>query len=202
MEKDQSFSHMVWDSTVIRPIHDEITPPRTDRGPHVVRYLHVGEIPGKYSIGIFVFPPHACIPLHDHPGMCVLSRVLYGDLHRTSMDLVPNSTSRSSWRSLLFPLSSPSKKCYQVTNVRDDHLQAPDITMLFPREGNVHEFVAGPHGAAVLDVLVPPYCGTDQRDCTFYITKEEQGGLSWIYPTEQPEDFHCLSGSYRDFGET
>jgi hypothetical protein len=31
-------------------------------------------------------------------------------------------------------------------------LSAPHVTCLYPNEGNCHAFVAGPHGAAVLDV--------------------------------------------------
>jgi len=53
----------------------------------IVRYLHIAEVPDEYTIGIFVFGPNERIPLHDHPEMCVLSRVLYGDLQRFSLDL-------------------------------------------------------------------------------------------------------------------
>ena len=49
-----------------------------------------------------------------------------------------------------------------------DHLQAPDVTALYPFEGQLHEFQAGPNGAAVLDVLLPPYDESHDRDCTFY----------------------------------
>ena len=49
-----------------------------------------------------------------------------------------------------------------------DRLQAPDCSVLYPFEGNLHEFVAGPHGAALLDVLLPPYDLDQNRDCTFY----------------------------------
>ena len=51
----------------------------------------MNEIPDQYSIGIFVFPPYARIPLHDHPGMCVLSRILYGDVRVVSLDLLRDS---------------------------------------------------------------------------------------------------------------
>jgi PCO_ADO len=75
--------------------------------------------------------------------------------------------------------------------------------MLYPYEGNVHEFVAGPHGAAVLDVLLPPYDGYE-RDCTFYTIEEDRSSgdprACWIVPTDQPEDFHCLSGKYGNLG--
>jgi len=179
-------------------------------------------------MGIFVFPPHTKIPLHDHPGMCVLSRVLYGDLQRLSLDLArdqsrpqqeddnPNNspwsnnkkgvieyTNSSSWlpfwafskgKTTTSTLPEGSKRAFKNCI---DHLKAPACTALYPYEGNLHEFVAGPHGAAVLDVLLPPY--NAERDCTFYEIKEFPKEC-WIIPTGQPEDFHCLSGQYRDLG--
>merc|ERR1712130_653910 len=97
--------------------------------------------------------------------MCVLSRVLYGDIQKLSLDLERKSNSRNWFSSLLStPLQQASKKT-------SENLKAPSVTMLFPFEGNLHEFVAGPFGAAVLDVLLPPY--EDHRECTFYELKEE-----------------------------
>lgn len=185
-------------------------------------------------MGIFVFPPYAKIPLHDHPGMCVLSRVLYGDLHRMSLDLPrekPDSPHKESsslhWPHWGNPWSS-SKKIKQndphrvVGSKRAflnevDYLQAPVVTCLYPFEGNLHEFVAGPNGAAVLDVMLPPYNGEEGRDCTFYEIQEtsedirsiltqaavdnhDPRKLCWIIPTGQPEDFHCISGKYKELG--
>lgn len=168
-------------------------------------------------MGVFVFPPFSKIPLHDHPGMCVLSRVLYGDLQRKSLDLEREQQNHqevkrsitSSWipwnrsgkrrRDSDVPIGS--KLAYRNSV---DNLQAPDCTILFPFEGNLHEFVAGPHGAAVLDILLPPYDHQHDRDCTFFEISEcspadkmnSSRDQVWITPTGQPEDFHCISGSY------
>jgi len=187
-----------------------------------VRYIHLSEVDDQYSMGVFVFPPNSKIPLHDHPGMCVLSRVLYGDLRRKSLDLArtkktvqednvnANGKSWLSWKKSRIgtkrqrhgsELPKGSKLAYRN---RIDHLAAPDCTILYPYEGNLHEFTAGPQGAAVLDVLLPPYDHKHHRDCTFYeikeCTREEQLDSNldpvWIIPTGQPEEFHCISGTY------
>jgi hypothetical protein len=288
----------------VRPIHEEITPATTVE---CVRYVHITEVPGQYSMGIFIFPPNAKIPLHNHPGMCVLSRVLYGDLRRLSLDLgredstmtthpastnstgaspmevddddddddtdhawtvnesepehsensqsnavKPKSTGSSSWlpswamrrgnkswrsdtssstvsstgvhhhaplssqREQLNSLPEGSKVAFKRET---DSLHSPDTTSLYPFEGNLHEFVAGPNGAAVLDILLPPYDVDHHRDCTFYeihavaqpppppsspgvattrAVSPNLGEPCLIVPTGQPEDFHCISGTYGD----
>lgn len=105
-----------------------------------------------------------------------------------------------------------------------DSLHAPDTTALYPFEGNLHEFIAGPSGAAVLDILLPPYDVDHHRDCTFYeihaivqppaapsqsspgvtvatrarAVSPSLGEPCFIVPTGQPEDFHCISGTYGD----
>ncbi|OEU15212.1 hypothetical protein FRACYDRAFT_261575 [Fragilariopsis cylindrus CCMP1102] len=241
----------------------------------VVRYLHIAEVPDQYTIGIFVFGPNECIPLHDHPEMCVLSRVLYGDLQRLSLDLDRGGEEKGKPLTTAVAAAAAEEKGVIIL----DFLQAPDVAALYPYEGNLHEFVAGPHGAAVLDVLLPPYDDEQKRDCTFYkiqdittaMIQQHQQHISsstttiptitkrwsWtqshfssstsssssfssnvihepnahhhpqsfssssstrnnnnnnnttstkepclIIPTGQPENFHCISGRYRDLGES
>lgn len=190
-------------SVFCQPIHDQVMPIKKRRG-SCVRYVHVSEVPDKYSVGIFIFPPHARIPLHDHPGMCVLSRVLYGDLERISLDLMrEKQDAASSWRQLWSRKKQLPQGSRQAYLNEREHLEAPDVAVLYPYEGNLHEFIAGPNGAAVLDVLLPPYDEDHKRECTFYHICHEHiiKGPCWIVPTGQPEDFHCLSGRYRDLGD-
>lgn len=252
----------------VTPIHDRIIPYRRNHHhDNTVRYLHCREVADKYSVGIFVFPPGASIPLHDHPSMVVVSRVLYGELKVKSYSVVStatvhdgdcdgqmmdmdeeeeeddeakrrndgtNSDSPSRFRSSInrikdfvsrAVLSSSHHHDYHAATTQKLQVQenksplgvqfssaeaedgessiipilsAPNVTALYPEEGNCHSFVAGPNGAAVLDVLLPPYAEDDSRDCTFYEAVENEHGYC-LTPIDQPSDFNCLSGEYGRF---
>ena len=228
-------------------IHDRIVPHhRNHRKENIVRYLHAKEVADKYTVGLFVFPAGASIPLHDHPSMVVISRVLYGELnvksysivssvHKNDTEKIEEETSSTEYESSPSRLRSSfyrikdfvsrtvlsssydnydeTQQKLQVTEntsplgvqftsdgdgKKSACIKAPNVTALYPDEGNCHSFVAGPNGAAVLDVLIPPYDEDDHRDCTFYEAIENEHGYCLI-PIEQPNDFECLSGSYGRF---
>lgn len=254
----------------MKTIHGNIVPPHEG-----IRYLHIHEKPGHYSIGIFVFPPHGVIPLHNHPGMTVLSRLLYGDLKVKTYDIITDydhfdgdSNQKSKWLpnfvSRVLSSRKTSSHSPQLSDTLDNHhhthhhhhsnfhssgstnnnnnnnntnipkdaihayendmnhVTSPQILEFYPQQGNLHEFTAGRHGAAVLDVLVPPYDVNDDRDCTFYsedldldvpqshnhdnhihnahVEYDDERRRLWLVPIEQPEWFHCISGQYGDIG--
>ncbi|ONK65061.1 uncharacterized protein A4U43_C07F33200 [Asparagus officinalis] len=113
----------------------------------------------NFSMCMFFLPPTAVIPLHNHPGMTVFSKLLLGTMHITSYDFVDPSISDE---------ATPSN--FKLARlVVDSDFTAPCKTCtLYPASGgNMHTFRAITP-CAVLDVLGPPYSKEDDRDCTYY----------------------------------
>eukprot|EP00850_Spirogloea_muscicola_P010041 SM000058S18471 [mRNA] locus=s58:62132:64034:- [translate_table: standard] len=175
-----------------------------------ITYLHLHEC-DAFSMGIFCFPSSAAIPLHDHPGMTVLSKLLYGSMHIQSYDwntkLVENAKGATNQR------GTGSPRLAEL--VVDEVLTAPCPTkVLYPSSGgNIHAFTAlAP--CAVLDVLIPPYSPTNGRHCTYYKSvpappqpqislsskqnqEESQPHFGWLEEFQPPDDFVVRRGLYK-----
>ncbi|GJM96062.1 hypothetical protein PR202_ga12869 [Eleusine coracana subsp. coracana] len=176
---------------------------------------------GDLQIVIFFLPPKAVIPLHNHPGMTVFSKLLFGSLHVRSYDWVHpddrlivtagnESTNPRNRDSTL-----PAVKLARL--VLDADLSAPcDALVLYPESGgNMHQFAAATP-CAVLDVLGPPY--SKDRDCTYYqdlpfsnhdpsvddndagdvdATDEKNARLAWLKETDKPQDLKMYEVPYK-----
>lgn len=131
-----------------------------------ITYLHVYEC-SKFSIGIFCLPPAGIIPLHNHPGMTVFSKLLFGSIHIKSYDWVTEAPEISK-ENLKPSLNQPAGTRLAMVNT-DAVFTAPCKTsILYPAAGgNMHCFTALT-SCAVLDVLGPPYSDPEGRDCIYY----------------------------------
>ena len=143
--------------------------------PGACTYLGIVEN-DEYAIAAFILQPHATIPLHDHPGMTVLSRVISGSMRVTSFDVGADGKARRSI-SVMTSADGPAA--------------------LFPSVDNVHEFRAGADGACVLDVIVPPYDEDCGRACHYFEAVVIGDGVFRLREIPEPADFECLGAVYQ-----
>ncbi|XP_059670305.1 plant cysteine oxidase 2-like isoform X2 [Cornus florida] len=182
---------------------------KTDDPVNNITYLQVHEC-DKFSIGIFCLPPSGAIPLHNHPGMTVFSKLLFGTVHVKSYDWVkddvPGNTIADSNH---LDIKHPKLQLAKV-KVNSEFTAPCNTSILYPADGgNMHCFTAVT-ACAVLDVLGPPYSDPNGRHCTYYldfpfsshavdgvtVPEEETEGHAWLQERDYPEDFRMVGKVY------
>mmetsp|Transcript_4557 Transcript_4557/g.13786 ORF Transcript_4557/g.13786 Transcript_4557/m.13786 type:complete len:264 (+) Transcript_4557:135-926(+) len=116
-----------------------------------ITYIHIGERENM-SLGVFVMPPNTKIPLHDHPGMTVFTKVLWGELEVQAYDINRKTSDRQRLIARKYPI---------------DVTKDGKVRLLTAKDGNVHSFYAR-KWTAVFDLSVPPYDPYNGRPCNYY----------------------------------
>lgn len=179
---------------------DRIT--RAIRWAQPITYVDIYEC-DSFTMCIFCLPTSSVIPLHDHPGMTVLSKVLYGSMHVKAYDWVePACVLKSKYH-------SPVRLAKLAV---DKVVTAPcETSQLYPKSGgNLHCFTAITP-CAVLDILTPPYREDAGRICTYYhdypyssfstgnvgeINDGEEESYAWLAEIDTPDDLYMHQGVY------
>ncbi|CAL4890832.1 unnamed protein product [Urochloa decumbens] len=165
----------------------------------------------NFSMVILFLPRNAVIPLHNHPGMTVFSKLLLGSMHIKSYDWVDPDSDSSSVSS---SSSSDDEQLRLAKLVVDDDFTAPcDTSVLYPTTGgNMHRFTAITP-CAIIDILGPPYSIEEDRDCTYYTDipytlhstdnpsdlnniEQDHGCLAWLKEIDMPRELKMCSVHY------
>ncbi|MEQ2229217.1 hypothetical protein ILYODFUR_016656 [Ilyodon furcidens] len=208
--------------TSVRAKDLKITPPKNKPSSGAaapqsppVTYMHICETE-VFSMGVFLLKAGTSIPLHDHPGMNGMLKVLYGKVNVRCFDKLENSLT-------VPPHFDPPLAPLQVTTVWRSVLRSvaeysenSGPCLLTPVRDNLHQIDAVDGPAAFLDILAPPYNPDDGRDCHYYkvlqsVTEPESGAKvdqeqlgekkeikneGWLLEIPQPEDFWCGGEPY------
>uniref|UniRef100_A0A8C5M495 2-aminoethanethiol dioxygenase n=1 Tax=Leptobrachium leishanense TaxID=445787 RepID=A0A8C5M495_9ANUR len=206
----------------IRPRKNGQAPISVPHNPPVT-YMHICET-DCFSMGVFLLKGGTSIPLHDHPGMHGMLKVLYGKVRISGFDkLEPQATAAAAAKEVQF---QPPLLPYQRAVLRKGVLRSAGEfsessapCLLSPHRDNLHQIIAVDGPAAFLDILAPPYDPDDGRDCHYYkmlqpVTSAEATGRPdgdgphqadasgqpnrevWLLEIPQPDDFWCGGEPY------
>ncbi|XP_057753783.1 plant cysteine oxidase 2 [Arachis stenosperma] len=177
------------------------------QGTPTITYLHIYECE-KFSMGIFCLPASGVIPLHNHPGMTVFSKLLFGTMHIKSYDWVVDKPPHMP---TIFKPSAQTPEMRLAKVKIDADFTAPcNPAILYPADGgNMHCFTAVT-ACAVLDVLGPPYNDPQGRHCTYYldfpfsnfsvdglsIPEDESNNYEWLQEKDKPDNVKVVGQMY------
>lgn len=155
-----------------------------------VTYMHICET-DHFSMGVFLLKSGASIPLHDHPGMHGLLRVMYGKVRISCFDRLEQ----------VGPPPAPAQVDSLRRSVRrstGEYTEESGLCVLFPDRDNLHQIDAVDGPTAFLDILAPPYDPDDGRDCHYYkvLTEAEKDKEVWLVEISQPPEFWCGGEPY------
>ncbi|XP_032232141.2 2-aminoethanethiol dioxygenase isoform X1 [Nematostella vectensis] len=171
-----------------------------------VSHIAIYECP-FFSMGIFIVKKGCHIPLHDHPGMYGLCKVLYGSIKVESYHITDDSQLSNQ-----FPLGYGGiVKRIPLHFVREKERRfdaSGGTCVLTPQGGNFHAVHAMPGPTAFLDILAPPYSPERGRDCTYFKecdppksyqaqdNNSTEDNERWLIPIPPPREFYCDSQEY------
>ncbi|XP_060529375.1 2-aminoethanethiol dioxygenase [Cylas formicarius] len=134
------------------------------------------------SMGIFILKPDGKLPLHNHPDMHGLIKVIAGKVKITSYSINTEKTKEVDLRSFgdgstpIRPLSRSNILTAELVSVSIASTKSAPC-VLEPHHKNLHEIQSLEGPAAFLDILAPPYdspiVNNTQRQCS-YFTKLSQ----------------------------
>jgi len=166
---------------------ERVTPPHLNMpvgpsdGDEPVSHIGICECP-QFTIGVFIIQSGRSIPLHDHPGMTGIIKVLYGTINIRSYDPCKQND-------IKYPPSSISLDHLPLRVYKNDDVTATPESgcqTITVDSGCYHAIDAVGGDAAFLDILSPSYIGVD---CTYY--KEWHPNETTDHPnetTDHPND--------------
>ncbi|KAK5670777.1 hypothetical protein QVD99_002548 [Batrachochytrium dendrobatidis] len=132
-----------------------------------------------FAICIFVLKKGTTMPTHDHPGMTVFTKLISGDMHVKTFELINDS---NSYKHAIDPVSGAPLQL-QRAHVRMDktiNADSPDsLLTIVPDSGpNMHSFTAV-SDCVFIDILGPPY---DQNRLCTYFQELSPSGFEKYFP--------------------
>ncbi|KAL4231550.1 hypothetical protein ACF0H5_009131 [Mactra antiquata] len=153
------------------------------------------------TVAVFVLRSGKRLPLHDHPGMTGLLKVVHGSVTIKSYSLIEDNsyTVPQSLSDYLFQRYGrhipvyPAKYEGSTVFTENDH-----CSVISPDNKNIHEICSESGTAAFLDVLSPPYNhkavnDPEYRPCSYFkdLTVDDSSDVRYLVQIRAPGDYWC-----------
>ncbi|KAM6997568.1 2-aminoethanethiol (cysteamine) dioxygenase b [Tautogolabrus adspersus] len=180
-----------------------VLPPLTyHSGAPPVTYMHICET-DHFSMGVFLLKSGASIPLHDHPGMHGILKVMYGKVRISCFDRLERADGSPQAEPPLPPAQVGALR-RSVLRCAGEYTEESGPCVLTPDRDNLHQIDAVDGPTAFMDILAPPYDPDEGRDCHYYkvltdsdVNNTEQKEKEvWLMEISQPQDFWCGGEPY------
>ncbi|XP_034537660.1 2-aminoethanethiol (cysteamine) dioxygenase b [Notolabrus celidotus] len=183
---------------------DDSSPPplQYHSGAPPVTYMHICET-DHFSMGVFLLKSGASIPLHDHPGMHGMLKVMYGKVRISCFDRLERPTGSPQEQPTLPPAQMGALR-RSVLRCTGEYTEESGPCVLTPDRDNLHQIDAVDGPTAFMDILAPPYDPDEGRDCHYYKVladsevhnTEQKEKEVWLMEISQPPDFWCGGEPY------
>lgn len=167
-----------------------------------VTYMHIYET-DRFSMGVFLLKSGASIPLHDHPGMHGVLKVMYGKVRISCFDRLERPAGGAQVAPPLPPAQMSALR-RSVLRSTGEYTEESGPCVLSPDRDNLHQIDAVDGPTAFMDILAPPYDPDEGRDCHYYKVltgaevqhAEQKEKEVWLMEISQPPDFWCGGEPY------
>lgn len=167
-----------------------------------VTYMHICET-DQFSMGVFLLKSGASIPLHDHPGMHGMLKVLYGKVRISCFDRLERPAGGPQAAPPLPPAQMGALR-RSVLRSTAEYTEESGPCVLSPDRDNLHQIDAVDGPTAFMDILAPPYDQDEGRDCHYFkvLSETEPTGPEqkdkevWLMEISQPSHFWCGGEPY------
>lgn len=157
------------------------------------------------TIAVFVLRQGKSLPLHDHPGMFGLLKVIHGSVTiktYTPLDPIqyPVPTSLSEALANKYGRDIPVYPSRYEGNKICSEMD--ECCVISPASKNIHEITSESGTAAFLDVLSPPYnhkTMDDYRPCSYFKeigTDSKEPNIRYLVKIRSPPEYWCDEADY------
>jgi len=159
-------------------------------------FINIYEKPDSpFSVSIFIIDENYKMPLHDHPNMTGLLKVISGKLKAECYTQIQTDKENGLLE--------------KIVRVEEPKIlsSSSEAAVLYPDRYNFHELTALDGPAAFFDILSPPYSDIsdstpDARHCSFFKKEKIMVDSNGLNPTVKltqipvPDHYYCDSVYY------